>query len=448
VNATILDGYLDNNWKTTSIKLELVHDIAIIAISPYGNNTAPVEATIGELVSINVTVANEGHYTENVNLTVSYDKKGVYIIIHNETFTLDEGLNETVSCSWDTKNFEERQYKIVANATIDEKEDRSDNTNTTYIKLNPSHDVRVVSVTPSPRSVFIGELMNIKVVVENIGGYNETFNVEVSDGTKTIKEFEQIELSPGNNKTLSFNWNTTDVSPASYLISAKAILPEGVEDANPFNNRAQAAYMVNVKLPLGAIAGTIIDSLTGDQIAGAQVIAGDYSASTNANGHYNITDVLAGTYNVTASADGYESSTKTNITVVAGQITPLNFTLTHIPTTGTIAGVVRDSSTGDPIADAIVTANDMSATTDSSGAYTISDVPAGNYTVTASAEGYESFTKTNIAVVAGETTPVDFELTPVQPLNILLYAGAAAIVIVVVATIVVYILKVKKPKPT
>ncbi len=90
----------------------------------------------------------------------------------------------------------------------------------------------------------------------------------------------------------------------------------------------------------------------------------------------------------------------------------------------------------------------MSATSDSSGAYVISDVPPGNYTVTASADGYEISSKT-ITLTAGENKTLNFALNPVQPLNILLYAGVAAIVTLgVVAAIAVYILKFRKPKPT
>jgi len=113
---------------------------------------------------------------------------------------------------------------------------------------------------------------------------------------------------------------------------------------------------------------------------------------------------------------------------------------------GTIEGTVKDSSSGEVIANATVTVNGMSATSNSSGAYVISDVPPGNYTVTASADGYEISSET-ITVTAGETKTLDFTLKPVQPLNILLYVGVAAI-LVIVAAIAVYNFRIRKPKPT
>jgi hypothetical protein len=112
---------------------------------------------------------------------------------------------------------------------------------------------------------------------------------------------------------------------------------------------------------------------------------------------------------------------------------------------GAIAGRVTDSSTGDPIEGANVTANGYSDTTDADGHYIVSDVPAGTYNVIASANGYPTSSQTNITVVAGETTTVNLELTPTQPLNILTYVGVAAAAIIIIAGIAVYILKIRKP---
>jgi len=470
-NATVLasvdnPGGIDedpsNNEKSTLIELEPVHDVAIPAIAPYGNESVEqrAHATVGDIVPINITVANEGHYTENVNFTVSYIQRrgpSEKIIIYNatENFTLKARTSQILNFSWDTTGLHtEEYYWYMINATatvlnstenpkgIDKHPDN--NNNATHIQLKLGHDVEITRITPFPTSVFMGKLMNIEVALENDGAHNETLSLKVSYNTTIFKEFQQIELPTGNQTILSFNWNTTGVAPGSYVITAEAILAEGIVDVNPDNN-LKSSSLVDVKLPLGAIAGTVTDALTENPIPGATVIAGDYTNTTDAEGQYSIADVLAGTYDVIVYAEGYESSSLANINVTAGETTTLNFTLTSLPTTGTITGNVTDSSTGDAIADATVTINGMSAATNSSGAYIISNVPPGNYTVTASKDGYESSTKT-VLVVAGETTPVDFELTPVQPLNILLYAGVAAIAIIIIATITVYILKIRKPK--
>ncbi len=193
---------------------------------------------------------------------------------------------------------------------------------------------------------------------------------------------------------------------------------------------------------LGTIDGTITDASTALPMTGASITADGYSATTDAEGHYSI-EVPPGTYSVTVSSTKYVSQSKT-ATVTSNTTTTLDFALT--PANGTISGTVTDSSTGDPIAGATVTANGVSVSTGTDGTYSI-EVPPGTYDVTGSADGYEDSSKTGVTVVAGETTPVDFELTPIQRAsqNILLYVGVAAIAIIIVAAIAVYLLKVRKP---
>ena len=67
---------------------------------------------------------------------------------------------------------------------------------------------------------------------------------------------------------------------------------------------------------------------------------------------------------------------------------------------------------GDPIEGATVSVDgtDLEATTDEDGEYVIDGAPAGTWDVTAEADGFESQTETDVEVVGGETTFVDFVL--------------------------------------
>ena len=87
------------------------------------------------------------------------------------------------------------------------------------------------------------------------------------------------------------------------------------------------------------------------------------------------------------------------------------------PTTGTITGQVTDASTSSPvqgIAGATVSlANtSLTATTDSSGTYTLNGVPAGPQSVGASATGYTPSGSQSVTVAAGQTSTANFSLTP------------------------------------
>lgn len=78
---------------------------------------------------------------------------------------------------------------------------------------------------------------------------------------------------------------------------------------------------------------------------------------------------------------------------------------------GSITGHVIDSSTGAAIAGAAVSYSGGSTTTDNNGAYSFSNVPAGSYTLTASASGYSS-QSSSTTVNSGAVSTLEFQLTP------------------------------------
>ena len=77
---------------------------------------------------------------------------------------------------------------------------------------------------------------------------------------------------------------------------------------------------------------------------------------------------------------------------------------------GHINGTVTDTATGQPIADAKVSASDRVAMTDAQGHYDL-DVPATIYQVGATADGYDS-TPVTVTVTPGATTIQDLAITP------------------------------------
>ncbi|MFA7030214.1 MAG: choice-of-anchor J domain-containing protein, partial [Candidatus Cloacimonadaceae bacterium] len=91
--------------------------------------------------------------------------------------------------------------------------------------------------------------------------------------------------------------------------------------------------------------------------------------------------------------------------------------LPKITEIGTIAGTVKNQQNA-PIMGATVTCGDVTATTNTSGAYSM-QVPAGTHSVTASATGYDSVTQDNVIVVTGQTTTVNFILPPSSTIIIL-----------------------------
>jgi len=328
--------------------------------------------------------------------------------------------------------FYTRESKIVVT---------SGNTTTVNFELtHMEHDVAVTAIS-IPTEATQGESVTISVSLRNRGDYDENFTIKViikETGTTILEKMMTLAVDGYTIEKVDFDTSTAE--PDTYTIKAEAIL---VKDDDPDSNEKEKT--ITIKPKTGSLAGKVTDASTGLPISDATITAvgpENRSTSTTGNGTYSLDEVLVGDYTVTASAPGYISDSKP-VTVHENVPATVDLALTLLP--GTVSGVVKDSSTGDPIAGATVTVDGMSATTNSSGGYMVSDVPVGTYNVTVSADGYQSSSQTDITVTAGETTIADFELTPVQPLNLLLYAGVAAVATVFIAGTAVYIFKIRKP---
>ncbi|MFZ5798973.1 MAG: carboxypeptidase-like regulatory domain-containing protein, partial [Thermodesulfobacteriota bacterium] len=169
----------------------------------------------------------------------------------------------------------------------------------------------------------------------------------------------------------------------------------------------------------GTLKGKVTVNGTNTAIAGATVsasgAAGVFTVTTGSRGTYALS-LPAGGYNVTASAPGYTAATLP-ATIMAGATSVLNFALnTTVATTGTISGTVTNGVTGAAIAGAQLSTatGGYTAVTDSAGAYLINEVTAGSYTLTASAEGYDSLALP-ATVQTGAVTTVDFALAAQAP---------------------------------
>jgi hypothetical protein len=162
----------------------------------------------------------------------------------------------------------------------------------------------------------------------------------------------------------------------------------------------------------GNVEGTVTDEAD-VAIAGAVVVLeeADLSAVTDADGYYILENIPVGTYNFAASADLYYPQT-TTVTVEQDKTLARHVMLQAIQIYTlpcTVSGTITDKDTEVLLEGATVTieGTGWSATTEEDGSYSISDVEASTYIITASKLGYSDRTET--VTVDGDTT-VDFEL--------------------------------------
>ena len=166
---------------------------------------------------------------------------------------------------------------------------------------------------------------------------------------------------------------------------------------------------------VGNLAGTTSNAANAEPIEGALVtVEGtSYNANTISDGTYLIENIEIGTYTINVSAVGYLPETITGVEIFAGETTILDVAMNAIP--GTIAGTVTNSETMEAIIGATITVDGTSytATTNSSGEYTIENVEPGTYNITASADDYFPLTIDNQTIISNQTTALDFALEPI-----------------------------------
>lgn len=171
----------------------------------------------------------------------------------------------------------------------------------------------------------------------------------------------------------------------------------------PFGGRCDAgAYEAEV----GNIRGRVL--LEGGGLSGVTMTAGGFTTTTDTNGAYVLSGLLAGSYQVVPSRAGYEFEPPSHAVDVAQDATGVDFLAL---TTFTIRGRVLDGTGG--LRGVVVSAGGRSAVTDITGAYAISGLRAGTYTVAPGYEGAEFDPPLQVVTLGPDATNVNFAATGV-----------------------------------
>jgi hypothetical protein len=196
-----------------------VHDIAIIDVE-----ISSTSVFVGDLIQINVSVLNNGNQVETFTLTAYYNSS---LIGSQQIDTLQPDAVIAIVFVLNTSLVPEGSYRISASAPLEADVNTSDNTFVDGLievmpRPSPFHDVAVLNVNPSSSLVYIGDTLDIYVVVKNLGGYVESFNAMVYANSTLVGLLDVENLAPATEKTLVFRWNTTDVPEGTYIISGLA----------------------------------------------------------------------------------------------------------------------------------------------------------------------------------------------------------------------------------
>ena len=124
VNLTVTDddGLTNSTADQITVSAAPIHDIAITDVT-----VSTTTVTVGDSVSINVTVKNEGTVAETFHVTVYYDENNA---IETKTATdLAPDASETLTFTWETVGLSPKDYSISANVpSLPQETDTDDNT--------------------------------------------------------------------------------------------------------------------------------------------------------------------------------------------------------------------------------------------------------------------------------------------------------------------------------
>lgn len=206
------------------------------------------------------------------------------------------------------------------------------------------------------------------------------------------------------------------VGDVSVEVNKDGFTPFGPE---PATVTAGSDATLHATLTVGGSITGVVHLPGGAPAPGADVVAiGDpptnhlARAVSGADGSYSLPLLQPGTYDVTASKSGAGRITIGAVVVTDGATTPdVDLQLTA---PASLTGVVRDGD-GAPVAGATVWApvpgsNSPTATTGADGSYSLSDVPAGEVRVMASATGFGT-ELADLTMTAGASQTKDFVLT-------------------------------------
>jgi hypothetical protein len=177
--------------------------------------------------TVNITSLNEGAIlTSGENVTIqweSYDADGD-ALSYSVLYTPDNGSSwipigtsiAQTSINWTVPNdhpTDQCGIKVIASDGVNTGEDVS---SITFTILR--HDIATSEIFTAKTIVGEGYALPINVIVQNLGNFTETFDIDVYANTTLIYE-QPLTLTAGSISNLTLNVNTTGLAHCNYAMS-------------------------------------------------------------------------------------------------------------------------------------------------------------------------------------------------------------------------------------
>ncbi|MFD1020908.1 carboxypeptidase regulatory-like domain-containing protein [Thalassobacillus hwangdonensis] len=419
--GTPLEVTTDENGSYELVAPEGQYELRVVA-EGYAPRGSSVDVTAGETIEVNVTLVQAQKIAVLAN---SYQQDRIMPFLESNGYDVD---------FYDYRDHQEldgalANYELVI--LNDTSSSMSDEQFGAFIEKADANEVSLIfpgqysfgtlgdlsDVTGDPEDAIGGFAPDsIKLKVESnhpiLKGYNVGDEVEILtrpnsnaqygvyenySGT-TIASLTNDEVGPLGD---SIGFNYSSANSVHVLLSTLHIGGYGNPNERWTEDTEQIylnALDFAMTASLGEITGTVTDE-AGEPVVGAQVTleGQNKQTTTDVNGNYRF-GVGVGEYEVSVLARGYEAASKTVEVAELGDAVVADFTLAEIEGVS-LAGVVTDRETGEPVSDATVTLTPVEnenfkeeVMTGEDGAYAFDQLLPGDYKLKVEAEGYVSAT--------------------------------------------------------
>ena len=195
----------------------LVVTATIVDVSAY-----PTAPTVGEPVTITVTVRNDGRIAANIPVTLHFPPGGRQP--HSKKPRLDPGETGTVVFEWRTGNYQPGTHQfLVEVAAVDAPQQRF------TIELLPIvENVALVGMGTYPHeTAMVGEPVEVWIDVRNDGPVAVRVPVRLTFPSASKRpEVRSPRVAPGETARVWFEWKTSNYEPGIHTLRA-AILLDG-----------------------------------------------------------------------------------------------------------------------------------------------------------------------------------------------------------------------------
>jgi hypothetical protein len=191
-----------------------VHDLCVAAIQ------VPSEViSIGDLVNINVTIRNNGNFTETSDIRLFQNDSIVGSLL---AVPIDKAEDASMLFEWDTRDLAPGNYVLRTEVEpVADEMNLEDNRMNITVCVVAQNDLGLVNLIVDQNEVTAGQKVRIAVTIKNFKGLTEDANVTVYCNQTFLQTQLVKELAPDEENILTFSWDTaTFASNASWVVWA------------------------------------------------------------------------------------------------------------------------------------------------------------------------------------------------------------------------------------